>query len=326
MTARTHTVSLILALASVLAFAVPDLAEARRGGSFGSRGMRTYSPPPATRTAPRQTAPVERSMAPKPAAGQPSAARPQAAGAAVARRPGLLGNPLVRGLLLGGLIGALLGYGFGGAAGALGAILQIALFAGLALLAMNLFAAWRARRSGPATATAAGGDGRPSFASQFQFEQPAVPAGSGAYLTGQAVAEPSDEIGIEQADLDAFEQLLKEVQGAFGAEDYAAIRDRSTPEVMSYLAEELGRNATNGLRNEVRDITLVQADLSEAWREDDVDYATAALAYDSIDVMRDRTTGAVREGDPERPTRATELWTFSRRPGEPWKLSAIQEA
>jgi predicted lipid-binding transport protein (Tim44 family) len=41
--------------------------------------------------------------------------------------------------------------------------------------------------------------------------------------------------------------------------------------------------------------------------------------------MRDRQTGAVVEGDPDRPTTTTELWTFVRRPGEPWKLSAIQE-
>ncbi|EBU7498169.1 hypothetical protein DK058_25170, partial [Salmonella enterica subsp. enterica serovar Typhi] len=32
-----------------------DFAEARRGGSFGSRGSRTYSAPAPTRTAPNQT-------------------------------------------------------------------------------------------------------------------------------------------------------------------------------------------------------------------------------------------------------------------------------
>src|SRR5690606_37553835 len=39
-----------------------DFAEARRGGSFGSRGFRTQQSAPPTRTAPTQTGPVERSM------------------------------------------------------------------------------------------------------------------------------------------------------------------------------------------------------------------------------------------------------------------------
>jgi predicted lipid-binding transport protein (Tim44 family) len=49
------------------------------------------------------------------------------------------------------------------------------------------------------------------------------------------------------------------------------------------------------------------------------------MRYQSVDVMRDRTTGAVLSGDPAKPTETTELWTFARRTGEPWKLSAIQE-
>ena len=37
-----------------------DTAEARRGGSFGSRGTRTYQTVPATPTSPGITAPVQR--------------------------------------------------------------------------------------------------------------------------------------------------------------------------------------------------------------------------------------------------------------------------
>ena len=36
-------------------------------------------------------------------------------------------------------------------------------------------------------------------------------------------------------------------------------------------------------------------------------------------------TGAVVEGDADRPTETTELWTFVRHPNEGWKLSAIQQ-
>jgi predicted lipid-binding transport protein (Tim44 family) len=95
---------------------------------------------------------------------------------------------------------------------------------------------------------------------------------------------------------------------------------------MSYLSEELSQNATQGRRNQVTGTRLLQADVGEAWREDGDDYATAALRYESIDVMTDRNSGAVLEGDPNTPTQTTELWTFTRQAGLPWKLSAIQEA
>lgn len=66
--------------------------------------------------------------------------------------------------------------------------------------------------------------------------------------------------------------------------------------------------------------------MAEAWREGDRDYATAAMRYEAIDVVRDRTSGAVLEGDPARPLQTTELWTFVRQGGGAWKLSAIQTA
>jgi predicted lipid-binding transport protein (Tim44 family) len=34
----------------------------------------------------------------------------------------------------------------------------------------------------------------------------------------------------------------------------------------------------------------------------------------------------VVSGDPTRPTEVTEIWTFRRDAGGPWKLSAIQQA
>ena len=37
-------------------------------------------------------------------------------------------------------------------------------------------------------------------------------------------------------------------------------------------------------------------------------------------------TGRVVEGDPERTTEATELWTFVRERGGAWLLAAIQQA
>lgn len=302
-----------------------DHAEARRGGSFGSRGMRTFQSAPATRTAPAPTAPVERSMTPN--TGVNSAARQPQAGL---QRPGFMsgfGGTMMRGLLIGGLIGLLLGQGFGGLAGMFGFLLQALLIGGAIMLAIRFFRSQSAR--GPALAGAGNAqasrlENRATSPRQSagSFTIPGFGGGSG----GGPPAGGSDEITLAQSDLDAFQQLLTDVQEAFGREDHAALRRATTPEMVSYLSEELADNAQKGLRNEVSDITLLQADIAESWREDDRDYATAALRYESRDVMRERASGKAVEGDDDHPTETTELWTFMRENGSNWKLSAIQQA
>ena len=129
-----------------------DHAEARRGGSFGSRGTRTFQAPAPTRTAPAQTAPVERSMTPN--TGTNAASRQQPAGL---QRPGFmngLGGSMMRGLLLGGLLGFLLGHGFGGLAGMFGFLLQALLIGGAIMLAIRFFRSQSARAPAPATPAA----------------------------------------------------------------------------------------------------------------------------------------------------------------------------
>ena len=64
-------------------------------------------------------------------------------------------------------------------------------------------------------------------------------------------------------------------------------------------------------------VKLLQGDLSESWREGDVDYATVAMRYGSLDVVRDRTSGKVLAGSPDEPVETTEVWTFRRETG-PW--------
>ena len=74
----------------------------------------------------------------------------------------------------------------------------------------------------------------------------------------------------------------------------AALRRITTPEAMSYLAEELSENATKGVKNEVRDVHLVQGDVAESWAEDKMEYATVAMRYEAIDYVVDRQSGATR--------------------------------
>jgi predicted lipid-binding transport protein (Tim44 family) len=264
-----------------------------------------------------------------PNAGTNAASRQQPAGA---QRPGFMngfGGSMMRGLLLGGLLGVLLGQGFGGLAGMFGFLLQVLLIGGAIMLAIRFFRTQSAQAPAPALAGAGNAQ-----ASRFEnrataqqqtagsFTIPGFGGGSG----GGSPATGSEEITLAQTDLDAFQQLLTDVQEAFGREDHAALRRATTPEMVSYLSEELADNAQKGLRNEVTDITLLQADIAESWREDERDYATAALRYESRDVMRERASGKVVAGDEDHPTETTELWTFVRENGSSWKLSAIQQA
>ena len=321
----TQFAALFAGLFLALSMIAIDHAEARRGGSFGSRGTRTFQSAPATPTAPKPTAPVERSMTPD--TGRPGAAASQSP--VSQQRPGFLngfGGSMLRGLLLGGLIGALLGYGFGGLAGVFGFLLQALLIGGALFLLLRFFRSQRAPQ--PAMAGNAGGfsyrDAAPRNAEGARpMNIPSI--GSGG-ADKPPLAPAGEDIRLTQADLDTFERRLGEVQEAFGREDHAALRRLVTPEMVSYLSEELAENARNGLRNDVSDVTLRQADIAEAWREGDVDFATAALRYSSRDITLDRATGKVVEGDADQPAETTEVWTFVRRKGDDWKLSAIQEA
>ncbi|WP_442780572.1 Tim44 domain-containing protein [Ensifer sp. SL37] len=329
-----------MAIGMVVALTVVDVAEARRsGGGFGSRGTRTFSQPPVTRTAPTNAAPIDRSMTPRqdagPAATNPAAGQTRPNSTQPNARPGFFsgfGGSLLGGLMVGGLIGMLMGGGFGGAAGFLGLIVQMLLIGGLIMLAMRFFNRNRQQTAYAGPSERSSGqqpsNGMPSFK---------IPSIGGGQASGQAQARPqaapeaapvtdgpADEIGVQGSDLEQFEKMLKDVQAAYAAEDYGTLRRLTTPEAMSYLAEELSDNATSGVKNDVRDVHLVQGDVAEAWSENGTEFATVAMRYESIDVMRDRTTGKVISGDPDNLTEAVELWTFVRKPGAEWQVSAIQ--
>jgi predicted lipid-binding transport protein (Tim44 family) len=92
--------------------------------------------------------------------------------------------------------------------------------------------------------------------------------------------------------------------------------------MVSYFAEELASNASQGVINRVADVKLLQGDLAEAWREGDTDYATVAMRYSLDDQTVDRDSGRVVQGGPGE---ATEVWTFMRKRGGHWLLSAIQQ-
>lgn len=300
-----------LIIVAAFAIAGADVADARIGGgkSFGSRGSRTYSAPPATKTAPN-AAPIDRSTTQKSA---PTSAQ-NSSGAANAAQPSRFGG--WRGIFMGGLFAAALGsiFGFGALASMLGFVLQFALIAGIVYLVMSYFR----NRNQPALAYGQGRGAPDQYRSDTLSRQ--------SYGSNGGMAESASTLKIGQSDLDSFERLLGEIQTAYSREDAEALGSKATPEMLSYFLEQLSENARQGVHNEVSNVKLLQGDLSEAWREGGTDYATVAIRYALTDVTRERATGRVISGDADHPAEATELWTFCRdKPANDWQLSAIQQ-
>src|SRR4029079_877008 len=182
------------AIAAALVLVAAD-ANARAGGgsSGGSRGMRTFSTPPVTRTAPNTAAPIQRTVT------QPSKAGTVGQASA---RPGFFGSGLLGGLAAGflgaGLFGLLFGHGLlGGMAGfasILGLVLQVVL---IVIVARLLFAWWQ-RRNMPAPAYAAA---HPVTGHSF--------SGLGGMFGNNATA--GEPLTIGKSDYDSFERLLGEI-------------------------------------------------------------------------------------------------------------------
>lgn len=323
----------LLAVAAVLGALslVATDADARvgRGGSFGSRGGRTFSAPPPTSTAPSTARPIERSMTQPSAIGRPAAA--PATGPF--GRSGFLGG-LAAGFLGAGLLGMLFGGGlFGGLGGGIASFLGLLVQIALVVIVGRLLWTWWQRRSQPQGALAGGpAAGRSEEPVPNGLERlglgPLGGARAGMFGGGGSspgLAGASEAAQLTARDFDAFERLLTEVQSAYGREDLAALRGRVTPEMLSYFSEELAGNASRGVVNEISDVKLLKGDLAEAWREGDTEYATVAMRYSLLDRTVERATGRIVDGDAGRPTEVTELWTFMRSRGGDWLLSAIQQ-
>ncbi len=295
---------------------VPIIAEAAPGGrSFGSRGSRTQSQVAPTPTAPgssfqRNQAQTPGSSAATPAAGAAAGAAAQAARPSMARS---LMMGVAGGLLGAGLFGLLSGAGFGGLAGMLGLLFQVALIGGLIWLALRLFR----RRSEPQLASAGGPLGRQAY--QPQPAAQAMGGGAAAASTAKPV-----EFELQGADYGTFERLLSEVQTAISDENIARLRQITTPEISGALEDEFADNARKGLIEKAADVKLLQGDLAESWREDGYEYATVAMRFSLLTAMVERNGGKVVEGHATIPREVTEHWTFVRSRGGEWKVAAIQ--
>jgi predicted lipid-binding transport protein (Tim44 family) len=312
-TSRWFRLSALFAvLLTAFSLTAVGTAEARFGGSFGSRGVRTYQSVPATPTVPSVTGPVQRSMSPAGGAYAPGYGYGNTGFGFGRGIFGGLGGWLFGGLLFSGLFGMMFGGGFGGIGGFFPMLIQ--------LVVIFFVVRWLFRRFAPAGGMGSYGGGyRGGYGSGPRQDW------SPGYGSGPSTASRGDELGITNADLNVFETRLKQLQDSYSREDYDALRKISTPEVVSYLTEELAQAAAKGLRNEVFDVKLLSGDIAESWREGADEYATAAMRYESRDVMRNRTTGALVSGE-DRIVERREVWTFVRHNRGDWLISAIQGA
>ena len=290
--------ALFAVLLTAFSLTAVGTAEARFGGSFGSRGARTFQSVPVTPTVPFATGPVQNSMT----NGTTTSPAYGYGNNGYGYRPSLFGGFggwMLGGLLFSGLFGMLGGGwgGFGGFGGVFPFLIQLAI--------LFFVGRWLFRRFAFA--------GRRAGLWRLRLCAAAHSAPGPAVVARPASAAPSrgDEIGVGNADLNVFETRLKQLQDAYSREDYDALRAISTPEVMSYLTEELAQAAAKGLRNEVFDVKLMSGDIAEAWREGSDEYVTVALRYESRDVMRNRATGELVSGE-DRIIERREVWTFVR--------------
>ena len=277
----------LIALAAIAVALVPVIADAhpRAGGGFsgGSRGIRTFSTPPATTT--------QNSMT------QPSSAAPIGQ---TAMRPGLFGGGLFGGIAAGflgaNLFGMLFGHGLLGGMAGFASILGLLLQVMLIVIVARLIFAWWQRRNMPAPAYAAV---HPATGHSF--------GGLSGMLAGTTAPPASESVTVAKSDYDAFERLLGDIQAAYSAEDLSALPAKVTHEMLSYFYKQLAGNACRGLINRVTDVKLLQGDFAEAWRESNTDYATVAMKFVLKDSMVERASGRTVERRAERGDRIVDL-------------------
>jgi predicted lipid-binding transport protein (Tim44 family) len=162
------------------------------------------------------------------------------------------------------------------------------------------------------------------------------PGGSAVRMSrsaGAAAPMPSDrgrDIDLPDADLYQFQEIHARVQEAWSSGDLVRLRPLMTPEMLRWFSEELARNASRGIQNIVSNVKFLKGELTESWDEGDRQYATALLRWRAVDYVVEPEkapgqAGFVADGDPRAPVEVEELWTFVRRRGGAWLLSAIEQ-
>lgn len=289
--------------------------------SMGSRGSRTHQDNGAK--------PIEQSTTTKPSTAPPptTASNPTAQPTPSAQPSFLQRNPLLTGIAA-GLAGSWIGHMIFGATNSSAQTLDgepapasnsIGLMLLLMMLGAGAFYVFKKIRRTPAPVFS--GISRSTAVKGSLLDMP---------YGGTVLKPATDTFTVTTADKAAFQQVLADVQSAWNAQDVAALRRAVTPEMLSYFSTALAEDSSSGIQNHVEAVELLQAEVLEAWSEDNTDYATAALRWSARDYTVSLTIprgepGYLIEGSEETSSESREVWTFMRVRDGRWLLSAIQQ-
>ncbi len=282
------------------------LARLGGGGSFGSRGSRSFSMPSRSFSSP---APSRQQTYPGPM--QPA---PQ-------QQPG---GGFLRGLgggILGGLLGGMLfnSFGFGGGGGMGILPLLLVLAAGYFLFKM---VAQRRRENSPFQTSSMQGGYQETAASQggLWAGRPEPAASEG--LSFLRRMDPSfDEARFKDQAMDIFFKL----QSAWMNRNLSSVGVLLTDEMKGILEQDVARLLREKRINRLENIAVRNVEISEVWQESGSDFLTVLFTANLLDYTTDES-GAVVSGSKTEPVKFEEFWTFTRPVGNnSWKLSAINQ-
>jgi predicted lipid-binding transport protein (Tim44 family) len=315
---RLKMISLItiLLFVSIAVFEIDSYARFGGGGSFGSRGTRSYSPP------------SRQSSSPEPSRQQTTAPQSQPAPAQQPAGGGFLRS--MGGGLLGGLLGGMLfsSLGFGGMGGGFGGsgigIVEILLLLGIGYFVVRMV---RNRRSGenPVSQTSyqQGGyqtETHPSYESSGQPREEDISTG----ISHIRQMDPSfDEGRFKENAMDIFFTL----QAAWMVRNLSSASALLTDEMKGIIQRDIDTLLREKKVNRLENIAIRNIEIVEAWQESGQDFLTVLYTANLLDYTTDDSTGEVVEGSKTEPVKFEEFWTFTRPLGNnPWKISAINQS
>lgn len=236
-------------------------------------------------------------------------------GRAYGMRPGsAFTSGLMGGFLGAGLGGLLFGGGFfhamHGGPGVLGVLLQL-------LIAYSV-AVWVYRRFAEGLSPVGTGlYGRIFYPPARAPSVAAKPGFFGGGRTGRPIT-------LTPADFRSFEELLHCMQTAWSAHDLDSLRSMTTPEMAQSYARQLADQQARGIRNQVTEVRLQQADACEAWSDGRRDFATVSMQFSMVDVLRDKS-GRIVDGSETERVSVRQYWRFTRTMRARWIVSAVEE-
>ncbi|MBI4536718.1 MAG: Tim44 domain-containing protein [candidate division NC10 bacterium] len=313
---------------TVVVLTIPDdvLARAGGGGSFGSRGTRTFSRPSRTYSAPSPL------TAPKPQPSGPQATPTPTQQPAPSPMGGLWRT--MAGGVLGGMLGGLLFSSFGhaggfGAGGGWGfGLMDLLLLGGIAYLVFWMFRRNRAREA-PVSGYYEGAAAEPyarTEAAAVSTLEPAATAAAEDRVRGIGHIRQMDPGFNEPSFTEWCTDTFFRIQAAWMRREIEGLRSVLTEEMAASFREQMEAAQARGQVNRLENITVRSVEITEAWQERGQDYVTVRFLANLLDYTVEEVSGKVVAGSVAEPMKFEEYWTWVRPVGpNPWRLSAIHQ-